>query len=130
MCPNAAGLMSDFTRLDGANIGKTEEKTMSAPFTETTSAFKKGVDNIPPAAASTLIDDWAASLKDNDAPGAKEIVHDLHALKKALHADKPDAAAIKKLVSKLGEETTKIAGHATASTKDHVAALGKTLSSL
>lgn len=103
---------------------------MSAPFTETTSAFAMGVDHIPPAAASKLIDEWAASLKGAEIAGAQDIVQDLHALKQALHAEKPDAAAIKKLVSKLGEATTKIAGHATASTKEHVVALGKALSSL
>ncbi len=103
---------------------------MPARFTATENAFEKGVENITPAAAIKLIDDWETSLKDADIPGAKGIVRDLEALKKALHADQPDAAAIRKLVGKLGEETTKIAGHATPATKDKVEALGKTLSSL
>lgn len=103
---------------------------MPARFVATENAFEKGVAHITAAAAVELIEDWEVALKDVDVAGAKAIVHDLEALKKALHADKPDAEAIKKLVGKLGAETTKIAGHATESTKDKVAALGKTLSSL
>ncbi len=103
---------------------------MPARFTATENAFEKGVDSITPAAAIKLIDDWEASLKDLDAPGAKTIVRDLDALKKALHADQPDGEKIKTLVGKLGAETTKIAGHATPSTKDKVAELGKTLSAV
>lgn len=103
---------------------------MPARFTATENAFEKGVEHISPTAAIKLIDDWEVALKDVEGTGAKAIVKDLEALKKALHADKPDAEAIKKLVGKLGEETTKIAAHATESTKDKVANLGKTLSSL
>lgn len=103
---------------------------MPARFTATENAFEKGVSSITPAAAVKLIDDWEIALKDADFAGAKTIVHDLDALKKALHADKPDGAAIKKLVSKLADETTKSAGHATPATKDKVAALGKTLASV
>ncbi len=103
---------------------------MPARFTATENAFEKGVDSITPAAAIKLIDDWETSLKDLDAPGAKGIVRDLEALKKALHADQPDGEKIKTLVSKLGGETTKIAAHATPSTKDKVAELGKTLSAV
>ena len=103
---------------------------MPVHFTATENAFSKGVDNITPAAAVKLIEDWETSLMDADFAGAKPIIHDLDALKKALHADKPDAAKIKALVGKLGGETTKAAGHATPATKDKVAALGKTLSSL
>ena len=103
---------------------------MPARFVATENAFAKGVAHITPAAAVKLIEDWEVALKDVDAPGAKAIVRDLDGLKKALHADKPDAEKIKTLVAKLGEETTKIAGHATPSTKDKVAELGKTLTSL
>lgn len=103
---------------------------MPARFTATANAFEKGVDSITPAAAIKLIDDWEVSLKDADIPGAKTIVRDLEALKKALGNDKPDAGKIKELVGKLGAETTKIAGHATPATKDKVAELGKTLTSV
>jgi len=103
---------------------------MPARFTATANAFEKGVDSITPAAAIKLIDDWEVSLKDADIPGAKGIVHDLEALKKALHAGEPDAAKVKDLVAKLGAATTKIAGHATPSTKDKVEELGKTLASV
>ncbi len=103
---------------------------MPARFVATENAFEKGVDHITPTAAVKLIDDWEVALKDVDAPGAKAIVRDLEALKKALHADQPDAEKIKTLVGKLGAETTKIAAHATESTKDKVANLGKTLSAL
>lgn len=103
---------------------------MPARFTATENAFAKGVESITPAAAIKLIDGWEESLKDAEFSGAKTIVRDLEALKKALHTDKPDAEKIKSLVAKLGAETTKSAGHSTPNTKDKVAALGKTLSSL
>lgn len=103
---------------------------MPARFAATSNAFEKGVENITPAAAIKLIDDWETSLKDADIPGAKTIVRDLEALKKALGGDKPDAEKIKGLVGKLGAETTKIAGHATPATKDKVTELGKTLTSI
>ena len=101
---------------------------MPARFAATEHAFDKGVDSITPAAAIKLIDDWETSLKDLDAPGAKTIVRDLEALKKALHAE--DGEKVRTLCGKLGEETTKIAAHATAATKDKVAKLGETLSGL
>ena len=101
---------------------------MPARFVATENAFAKGVDSITPAAAIKLIEDWAVSLKDLDAPGAKTIVRDLEALKKALEAD--DGEKVKTLCGKLGGETTKIAAHATETTKDKVAKLGETLSGL
>lgn len=100
---------------------------MPARFVATANAFEKGVDSITPAAAIKLIDGWEESLKDLDVPGAKTIVRDLEALKKALGGDEPDAAKIKTLVGKLADETTKIAGHAPEATKDKVAELGKAL---
>ena len=101
---------------------------MPARFVATNNAFEKGVDSITPAAAIKLIDDWEVALKDAEIPGAKGIVRDLEALKKALGADEPDAEKIKTLVGKLGEATAKIAGHADDKTKDKVAELGETLS--
>lgn len=100
---------------------------MPARFTATTNAFEKGVDSITPAAAIKLIDDWETSLKNLDAPGAKGIVRDLAALKKALDGDQPDAGKIKTLVAKLGDETVKIADPATEATKSKVEELGKAL---
>lgn len=103
---------------------------MPARFTATNNAFEKGVEHITPAAATKLIEDWEESLKDLDAPGAKGIVRDLEALKKALGTDQPDAEKIKSLLGKLGEATTKIASHATGNTGPKTEELGKTLSSL
>lgn len=103
---------------------------MPARFTATENAFEKGVEHITPSAAVKIIDGWEAALKDAEITGAKGIAADLERLKKALEADKPDAEKIKTLVGKLGEATTKIAGHADDKTKEKVAALGKTLSSL
>lgn len=100
---------------------------MPARFTATANAFEKGVDSITPAAATKLIDDWESSLKDADFPGAKTIVRDLEALKKALGGDQPDAEKIKTLVAKLGDETIKSAGHATDATKPKLEELGKAL---
>ncbi len=103
---------------------------MPARFVATENAFAKGVNSITPTAAIKLIDDWAASLHDVEITGTKTIIRDLEALKKALHADTPDAEKIKDLVGKLGAATSKIAAHATDSTKDKVASLGETLSGL
>lgn len=101
-----------------------------AAFAATANAFEKGVENIKPAAAVKLIEGWEEALAGADIPGAKGIHGDLERLKKALQADAPDGEKIKALVGKLGEATTKIAGRADDKSKDKVAELGKTLSSL
>lgn len=97
-------------------------------FAATANAFEKGIESITPAAAIKLIDGWEVALADLDVPGAKGISGDLERLKKALHADEPDAEKIKAIVGKLGEATTKIAGRADDKSQDKVAALGKALS--
>lgn len=99
-------------------------------FAATANAFEKGVDTIKPAAAIKLIEGWEEALHGAEVSGAKGIVDDLERLKKALSSDAPDGEKVKALVTKLGEATTKIAGHADDKTKDKVAELGKTLSSL
>ncbi|MGI4880069.1 MAG: hypothetical protein ACRYG4_21555 [Janthinobacterium lividum] len=102
---------------------------MPARFTATAHAFEKGVESIKPAAAVKLIEDWETSLKDVEVPGAKGIVRDLEALKKALAGDAPDGEKIKSLMGKLADATTRIAGHVTDNTKDKIEELGTVLKS-
>ncbi len=64
-----------------------------------------------------------------EAPGVKTIVRDLESLKKHLHADTIDGAAIQKLVAKLGHETVTLAGKADSKNAEKVKALGEALTS-
>lgn len=86
---------------------------MAARFTKLNNALEKGLDGVSPSAAIEQIEYWEGELKGVDVPGAKGLLHDLESLKKHLHADPIDTAAVGKLTAKLGGETTKIAGHAT-----------------
>lgn len=83
---------------------------MPARFTTLSNALDKGVETLKPDAAVKQIEYWEEQLKDVDVSGVKGLLGDLASLKKKLEADEPDADAIKKLVAKLGGETTRIAG--------------------
>lgn len=85
---------------------------MPTRFTTLQHQIEQGLETVKPDAAVKQIDYWEAQLKDADFRGAKTILHDLEALKKALHAGTPDGAAIKTLLAKLGGETTRSASHA------------------
>lgn len=85
---------------------------MAARFTTLTNALEKGLDTVKPDAGVTVVEYWENELKGADFPGAKGLLHDLESLKKKLQADEPDGDAIKKLVAKLGGETTKAAARA------------------
>ena len=57
----------------------------------------------------------------------KGIVRDLESLKKHLHADTIDGAAVQKLVAKLGHETVTLAGKTEGQNAQKVKALGEAL---
>ena len=96
-------------------------------FDATIKHFKDGVKGFTISAATKNIEGWEETLGKLDAPGAKTIVRDLGSLKKHLHADPLDGAAIKKLVAKLGHETVTLAGKADSKSADKVRALGEAL---
>lgn len=55
---------------------------MAVRFAATINAFNRGIEDIKPAAAVSLIEDWETALADVDVPGAKGISRDLTALRK------------------------------------------------
>lgn len=81
-------------------------------YAETQHAFEKGIETLSPEKGVGLIEKWEDSLKEVDLPGAKGILKDLGALKKALQGKEPDGEKINALLKKLGQETTDIADEA------------------
>ena len=100
---------------------------MPARFTALEHQIEQGLETVKADAGSKQIDYWEAQLKDADFRGAKTILHDLEALKKALHAGTPDGAAIKKLVAKLGAETARSASNAEGAAAEKLKSIGAAL---
>ena len=100
---------------------------MPARFTALEHQIEQGLGSVAPEAGAKQIEYWEGQLKDADFRGAKTILHDLEALKKALHAPTPDSAAIKKLVAKLGEETTRSASSAEGAAAEKLKTVGEKL---
>ena len=96
-------------------------------FDSTIKHIADGVKGFTVAAATKNIEGWEATLEKLDTPAAKAIVKDLEALKKALHADKLNGEAIRKLVAKLGKETVAIAGKTEGAGTEKIKALGEAL---
>ena len=96
-------------------------------FDATIKHIKDGVKSMTVSAAVKNIEGWEATLEKVEAPGAKAIVKDLESLKKHLHAKELDGEAIRKLVVKLGKETTALAGKAESKNSEKVRALGEAL---
>lgn len=99
-------------------------------FDATIKHIKEGVKGFTVSAAVKNIEGWEATLEKVEAPGVKTIVKDLESLKKHLHADPIDSAAIKKLVAKLGKETVTIAGKSDSKNAEKIKALGETLTEM
>jgi hypothetical protein len=99
-------------------------------FDATIKHLKEGVKGFTVSAAVKNIEGWEATLEKVDAPGAKGIVRDLESLKKHLHADPIDGAAVKKLVAKLGHETVTLAGKADSKNAEKIKALGESLTEM
>ena len=83
---------------------------MPARFTSLNNAVEKGLETLKPAAGAKQIDTWTAELEKIEVSGSKGLLHDLESLKKKLEADEPDGEAVKKLLVKIGGETSRIAG--------------------
>jgi hypothetical protein len=78
---------------------------MPARFAETITNLKKGAQGMTISAAVKNIENWEKSVSELDQTGAKTLLHDLGALKKALQKEEPDGKAVLTLVEKLGKET-------------------------
>ena len=96
-------------------------------FDATIKHIKEGLKSFTIGAAVKNIEGWEATLEKVDAPGVKGIVRDLESLKKHLHADTIDGAAVQKLIAKLGHETVTLAGKTESKNAEKVKALGEAL---
>ncbi|WP_419730153.1 hypothetical protein [Lichenicola sp.] len=96
-------------------------------FDATIKHIQAGLKGFTVAAAVKNIEGWEATLEKVEAPGVKGIIRDLESLKKHLHADPIDGAAIRKLVVKLGHETVTIAGKADSKNAEKIKSLGEAL---
>ncbi len=82
------------------------------------------------AAAKTAvksIEKWETTLEDAEWRGAKTIHEDLGRLRKHLEGDDLDGAKIGDLLVKLGESTSRVAGHEEQKGIEKVDQLGKAL---
>ena len=85
---------------------------MAVRFAATMNAFNRGIEDVKPANAVSMIEDWETALADVDVPGAKGIARDLAALRKQLESKEPDGERVSAIVARLGEATAKIAERA------------------
>jgi hypothetical protein len=84
---------------------KPKDRTMPARFADTITNLQKGAKGMTISAAVKNIENWEKSVSELDQSGAKTLLHDLGALKKALQKEEPDGKAVLTLVEKLGKET-------------------------
>ncbi|TLU72959.1 hypothetical protein [Lichenicoccus roseus] len=96
-------------------------------FDATIKHIKEGVKSFSIAAATKNIEGWEETLGKLDTPGVKTIIRDLESLKKHLHADPIDGAAVHKLIAKLGHETVTFAGKAEGKNAEKAKHLGEAL---
>lgn len=100
---------------------------MAVRFAATINAFNRGIEDMKPAAAVSLIEDWETALADVDVPGAKGIARDLAALRKQLESATPDGERVAAIVARLGDAVTKIAPRA-EKVSEKLSGLGEALS--
>ena len=100
---------------------------MAVRFAATINAFNRGIEEMKPAAAVSLIEDWETALAEVDVPGAKGIARDLAALRKQLESSTPDGERVAAIVARLGDAVTKIAPRAEKVT-EKLTGLGEALS--
>lgn len=100
---------------------------MAVRFAATLNAFNRGIEDVKPATAVSMIEDWETALAEIDTPGAKGIARDLGALRKQLESKEPDGARVSAIVARLGDAVTKIAGRAETN-GEKLKALGEALS--
>ncbi len=96
-------------------------------FETTLKALKEGAKSMTIDHATSNIEGWEEYLSKHDHEGVKKVVTDLGKLKKLLHADELDGAAIKALVQKLGKETVAVAGKEDTASAKHIRELGEAL---
>ncbi|GGI81027.1 hypothetical protein GCM10007973_16940 [Polymorphobacter multimanifer] len=85
---------------------------MAVRFAATINAFNRGIEDMKPAAAVSLIEDWETALADVDVPGAKGIARDLASLRKQIESGSPDGERIAAIIGRLGESVSRIAPRA------------------
>ena len=100
---------------------------MAVRFAATINAFNRGIEDMKPAAAVSLIEDWETALAEVDVPGAKGIARDLATLRKQLESSIPDGERVAAIVARLGDSVTKIAPRAEKVT-EKLTGLGEVLS--
>ncbi len=99
---------------------------MAIRFAATINAFNRGIEDLKPATAVSLIEDWETALADVDVPGAKGIARDLAALRKQLESNTPDGERVSAIVARLGDAVSRIAPRADKAS-DKLTALGEAL---
>lgn len=85
---------------------------MAIRFAATLNAFNRGIENLKPAAALSMLEDWEAALADIETPGTKGIARDLGALRRQLESNSPDEARVSAIIARLGDAVTKISDRA------------------
>jgi hypothetical protein len=85
---------------------------MPIRFAATLNAFNRGVEDLKPTTAVSIIEDWETALAEIDIPGTKGIARDLGALRKQLESAAPDSERVLAIIARLGDAVTKIAGRA------------------
>jgi hypothetical protein len=96
-------------------------------FAETTKLLDRDLSKVSADQAVKNIDMWEESLNGLDSKGGKAVAKDLEALKTALTKDKPSGPAIAKLLTRLGDATTKLADEAPEAQQDKLREIGKAL---
>ncbi len=93
----------------------------------TTIKALEDIQSLSPEAAIKNIDGWEKFLEAHEVDGAKKLVTDLNKLKQLLGEKPLDDGKIKTLMTKLGKETTALAGEAKAGEGDSIKKLGEAL---
>lgn len=95
-------------------------------FAATAKLLERDLEKVNPEQAVKNIDSWEEGLGKLESKGAKQVVKDLEALKKALNG-KPRKGTVEKLLAKLGDETTKLADEAPEAQQEKLREIGKAL---
>lgn len=93
----------------------------------TISALSGGLTSLSPTTAVSNIEGWESQLQSSGKPELTSIADDLAALRQELTSGKLDGSAIGQLLSKLGQQTTSVAGSAEAGSKEKLSTLGSLL---
>lgn len=97
-----------------------------ATLDATITALKKGVTSMAAKTAVNNIEGWQKKLDESDKSSLKTLSKELDQLKDLLQEDEPDGKAIGKLMTKLGNQTSKAASGADED-EDKIKELGELL---